>query len=55
MSISIGELLVSIVIGAIAGWIAGIIMNSKGGLIKNIILGVVGGFVGGFIFNLLQL
>ena len=36
------DLLVSLAIGAVAGWLASIIMGSKGGLLKNIILGIVG-------------
>lgn len=43
----------AIIIGALAGWIAGKIMRSNGGLIKNIIVGVVGSFVGGLIFQFL--
>ena len=45
------KILISIIIGAVSGWIANIIMNSKSGLIRNIILGVVGGFLGSFIFD----
>ena len=40
------ELIVSIIIGAIAGWIANKIMGSKGGLLRNIIIGVIGRFLG---------
>lgn len=47
------HLLVSLFTGALAGWIAGKIMNSKHGLIVNIILGLVGGAVGGFLLGLL--
>ena len=46
------KLLIAIALGAVSGWIASIIMNTKGGLIRNIILGVVGGFVGGWVFSL---
>ena len=45
------NILISIIIGAISGWIANIIMNSKSGLIRNIILGIFGGFLGSFIFD----
>jgi uncharacterized membrane protein YeaQ/YmgE (transglycosylase-associated protein family) len=46
-----------IIVGAIAGWLASIIMKGGGyGLIGNIIIGIVGAFVGGWlstiIFNL---
>ena len=50
---SIYDIVVALIIGAIAGWLAGFIMNSKGSLLRNIILGIVGGFVGNFIFGLL--
>ena len=46
------DFIIGIIIGALSGWIAGKIMDSKGGLIKNIILGLVGGFVGSFLFSL---
>jgi uncharacterized membrane protein YeaQ/YmgE (transglycosylase-associated protein family) len=42
-----------IILGAVAGWIADIIMHSGHGLLEDIILGVVGAFVGGFVMNLL--
>ncbi|MCR5397985.1 MAG: GlsB/YeaQ/YmgE family stress response membrane protein [Lachnospiraceae bacterium] len=42
----------SIIIGAIAGWLASLIMKKNNGLLVNIILGIVGGFVGGFVFGL---
>jgi len=43
-------LLIFLVIGAIAGWLAGIIMRGGGfGLIGNIIVGVLGAFIGGYL------
>ena len=44
-----------IVIGAIAGWLASIIMktNRQQGLIMDIIVGIVGALIGGFVFNAL--
>ena len=52
---SLYDIIMAIVIGAIAGWLAGFIMKSKGSLLRNIILGIIGGFVGGFIFSLLNI
>lgn len=49
------NIIISLIIGAVCGWLAGIIMKSGHGLLVNIILGIVGGFVGGFIFGLLGL
>ncbi len=44
--------LYTILIGALAGWLAGKIMKGGGfGAFKNILLGIVGGFVGGWIFR----
>jgi uncharacterized membrane protein YeaQ/YmgE (transglycosylase-associated protein family) len=39
-----------IVVGLIAGWLAGVVMKGGGfGLIGDIIVGVIGGVLGGFI------
>jgi uncharacterized membrane protein YeaQ/YmgE (transglycosylase-associated protein family) len=39
-----------IVVGLIAGWLAGLLMRGSGfGLLGNIIVGVVGGLLGGWI------
>lgn len=44
------ELLYALLVGAIAGWLAGKIMRGGGfGLIINIILGIIGGFVGNWL------
>jgi uncharacterized membrane protein YeaQ/YmgE (transglycosylase-associated protein family) len=40
-----------VILGAIAGWIASIIMKSAHGMLEDIILGIIGAFVGGFIMN----
>jgi uncharacterized membrane protein YeaQ/YmgE (transglycosylase-associated protein family) len=43
-----------IVVGLIAGWLAGKIMKGGGyGVIVDIILGILGGVVGGWIFGVL--
>lgn len=47
------SILISLGLGAIAGWLAGIIMKSKGSLLRNIIIGIIGGFLGSYVFNLL--
>jgi len=45
-----------IIIGAIAGWLAGRIMKGGGfGLIMNMVLGIIGGVVGGWVFGLFGL
>lgn len=46
--------LIWIFIGAIAGWLAGVLVKGWGfGLVGNIIVGIAGAFVGGFVFNAL--
>ncbi|GCE04684.1 GlsB/YeaQ/YmgE family stress response membrane protein [Dictyobacter aurantiacus] len=48
-----GGLIAWIVIGLVAGWLAGMIMPGKGyGIIGDLILGLIGAFVGGLIVNL---
>jgi uncharacterized membrane protein YeaQ/YmgE (transglycosylase-associated protein family) len=43
---TLGGILIAIVIGAVAGWLAGIIVKGAGfGLIGNIVIGVVGAFL----------
>ena len=45
-----------LVVGLIAGWLAGLVMKGGGyGVVVDIILGVLGGFVGGWIFSTLNL
>jgi uncharacterized membrane protein YeaQ/YmgE (transglycosylase-associated protein family) len=45
-----------IIIGGIAGWLAGNIMKGGGfGLGMNIVLGIIGSVVGGWLFSLLGL
>lgn len=45
------SLLVFIIIGAIAGWLAGLIVKGFGlGLIGNIVVGIVGSFIAGWLF-----
>lgn len=47
-------LIATLIIGGIAGWLAGVIMKGQGqGLLMNIVIGVIGGFIGGFVFSLL--
>jgi len=45
------EIIAWILFGALAGWIASIIMNTneEQGAIGNIIVGIIGAFIGGFL------
>lgn len=45
-----------LVIGAVAGWLAGQILKGRGfGLLGNMVVGVVGSVVGGLVFGALGL
>ena len=45
--------IMTIILGALAGWIAERIMKSNMGLLANILLGIVGALVGNWLFRLL--
>ena len=49
------HLIVSILIGARAGYIAGKIMGSEGGFLHNLVLGMIGGVVGRLLLGLVGL
>ncbi|SIT92037.1 Uncharacterized membrane protein YeaQ/YmgE, transglycosylase-associated protein family [Yoonia rosea] len=52
----IQSILVIIIIGAIAGWLAGQLIRGFGfGLLGNILVGVLGAFVAGLIFPVIGL
>lgn len=45
-----------LIIGALAGWFAGLIMGGEGfGLVGNIFVGILGALLGGFLFGLADL
>lgn len=46
------SLIIFLFIGAIAGWLAGLLTRGSGfGLIGNILIGILGAFIGGHVFN----
>ena len=50
------SLLYSLLIGAIAGWLAGKLMKGGGfGLLLNIVIGIIGGIVGKWLFATLNI
>lgn len=49
---TIESLLIILFIGAIAGWLAGVIMKGGGfGLLGDIVVGIVGAFVGNYVLG----
>jgi uncharacterized membrane protein YeaQ/YmgE (transglycosylase-associated protein family) len=50
------ELVWFILIGLVAGWLAGLLMKGGGfGILGDIVVGVIGALLGGFLFRLLGL
>ncbi|WP_372778512.1 GlsB/YeaQ/YmgE family stress response membrane protein [Litorivivens sp.] len=51
---SVESLLVFLLIGGIAGWLAGLLIKGGGyGILGNSVIGIVGAVVGGSVFNAL--
>ncbi|MGE5138221.1 MAG: GlsB/YeaQ/YmgE family stress response membrane protein [Rudaea sp.] len=49
-------LLIWIIVGLIAGWLAGVVMRGGGyGVIGDIIIGIIGAIIGGLVFGFLGL
>lgn len=44
-----------LIIGALAGWLASMVMKTRQGLIMDIIVGIIGAFIGGFLTRQLGL
>jgi uncharacterized membrane protein YeaQ/YmgE (transglycosylase-associated protein family) len=50
----ITSLLIFLAIGAVAGWLAGVLMSGGGfGLLGDIVVGIIGALIGGFLFGAL--
>lgn len=49
------NLLIQLIVGGIAGWLASIVMKRDGsqGILLNVIVGIVGGFLGGWLLPML--
>jgi uncharacterized membrane protein YeaQ/YmgE (transglycosylase-associated protein family) len=49
-------ILIWIIVGAVAGWLAGLVVRGGGfGLVGNIIVGIIGAFLGGWLFGAIGL
>ena len=52
--IDMNNLIWFLIIGAIAGWLAGLVMKGRGfGILGDIIVGIVGALLGGWLFGVL--
>ena len=48
-------LIITLVIGGLAGWLAGLIVKGGGqGILINIVVGIVGAFIGNWLFGALD-
>lgn len=46
------SLLVFLIVGVVAGWLAGLLVKGGGfGLLGDLVVGVIGAFVGGYLFS----
>ena len=56
MTIELSQLLVWLLIGAVAGLIAGILIRGRGqGPLLNILVGMIGALIGGLLFDVLNI
>ncbi len=47
-------IIMMVLIGALAGWLAGLILKGKGmGFLINAVVGIVGAFIGSYLFGLI--
>lgn len=54
MNLDPGGILAWLIVGAVAGWLAGTFMRGTGyGLLGNILVGIIGAFIGGFLLTVL--
>ncbi|MCL6649986.1 MAG: GlsB/YeaQ/YmgE family stress response membrane protein [Chloroflexi bacterium] len=54
MTLDPGGILAWLLVGLIAGWLAGLVMRGGGfGIVGDIIVGIVGAVIGGFLFGLI--
>lgn len=44
-------LIIILLVGALVGWLAGMVMGRGGGLVTNIVIGIVGALLAGFLFG----
>jgi uncharacterized membrane protein YeaQ/YmgE (transglycosylase-associated protein family) len=52
--VALQTVLLWLVVGLIAGWLASAVVGGGFGLLGDIVIGVVGSFVGGFLFHTLH-
>ena len=49
------SLLVWLVVGLVAGWLASMVVGGPGGVVADLVVGIVGAFIGGWLFSALHI
>jgi uncharacterized membrane protein YeaQ/YmgE (transglycosylase-associated protein family) len=52
-TMDIVNIVIWLIVGAIAGWLASLVMKTSQGLVMDIIVGIVGALIGGFVLSLI--
>jgi uncharacterized membrane protein YeaQ/YmgE (transglycosylase-associated protein family) len=47
----IRNIIIALLIGLVAGWLASLVVGGGGGILRYILTGVIGSFVGSFLLN----
>ncbi len=55
MDIETRALMIFVLIGLVAGFLASLIMGGGGGLLRYLVTGLIGAFVGGYLFDALNI
>jgi uncharacterized membrane protein YeaQ/YmgE (transglycosylase-associated protein family) len=55
MNIETRALVIFLIIGLVAGFIASLLVGGGGGILRYLLTGVIGAFVGGFLFEALNI
>jgi len=55
MDIETRSLMIFVLIGLVAGFLASLVMGGDGGLLRYLVTGLIGAFVGGYLFDVLNI
>ncbi len=50
-NVDITGIIAWLVIGAVAGWLASVLMKTPSGMLTDVIVGIIGAFIGGLLFT----
>ncbi len=55
MDIETRALMIFVLIGLVAGFLASLVMGGGGGILRYLVTGLIGAFVGGYLFDVLNI